>query len=197
MKHIGRVNIFQTAQDLINERLKVRVREVLARANDSCQIALHQLLNQVCLVEVLRRWDVHAVEVCDIAVTAEVLQQLDLAQRTLGQDLLAEDIGDLLDGYGSILDDLAGLSISNFLCCAAIRGVSTDSRPCILIRRNLPDNAVGTLSNLLLHIVLRLDDKVLVEDIELVALDVLKLINRLVECESRAESHCDNVSRAG
>jgi hypothetical protein len=28
-----------------------------------------------------------------------VLQQLDLAQRALGQDLLAEDIGDLLDGH--------------------------------------------------------------------------------------------------
>jgi len=28
-----------------------------------------------------------------------VLQQLDLTQRTLGEDLLAEDIGDLLDGH--------------------------------------------------------------------------------------------------
>jgi hypothetical protein len=31
-------------------------------------------------------------------VAAEVLQELDLAECTLGQDLLAEDIGDLLDG---------------------------------------------------------------------------------------------------
>lgn len=33
-----------------------------------------------------------------ISVSPEVLQELDLAQGTLGQDLLAEDIGDLLDG---------------------------------------------------------------------------------------------------
>jgi predicted metal-dependent TIM-barrel fold hydrolase len=32
-----------------------------------------------------------------IAMSSEVLQQLDLAQRTLRQDLLAEDIRDLLD----------------------------------------------------------------------------------------------------
>jgi hypothetical protein len=31
-------------------------------------------------------------------LTSEVLQQLDLAQGTLGEDLLAEDIGDLFDG---------------------------------------------------------------------------------------------------
>jgi hypothetical protein len=31
--------------------------------------------------------------------TSEVLQQLDLTQRTLRKDLLAEDIGDLLDGH--------------------------------------------------------------------------------------------------
>jgi hypothetical protein len=33
-----------------------------------------------------------------ISVAAEVLEQLDFAQGALGQDLLAEDIGDLLDG---------------------------------------------------------------------------------------------------
>jgi hypothetical protein len=33
-----------------------------------------------------------------IAMPPEVLQQLDLAQGSLGQDLFAEDIGDLLDG---------------------------------------------------------------------------------------------------
>lgn len=33
-----------------------------------------------------------------ISVTPEVLQELDLAQGALGQNLLAEHIGDLLDG---------------------------------------------------------------------------------------------------
>jgi hypothetical protein len=39
-------------------------------------------------------------------VTPEVLEELDLAQGALGQDLFAEDIGDLLDG-----DALVGLVI--------------------------------------------------------------------------------------
>lgn len=32
-------------------------------------------------------------------MTAKVLEQLNFSQSPLGQDLLAEDIGDLLDGY--------------------------------------------------------------------------------------------------
>lgn len=39
---------------------------------------------------------------CDsayIAVASKMLQELDLSQGPLGQDLLAKDIGDLLDGY--------------------------------------------------------------------------------------------------
>lgn len=41
-----------------------------------------------------------------IAMAAEVLEQLDLAQSPLGEDLLAEHIGDLLDGHA-----LAGLNV--------------------------------------------------------------------------------------
>jgi hypothetical protein len=39
-------------------------------------------------------------------MATEMLKQLDLSQSPLGQDLLAEDIGDLLDG-----DALAGLDV--------------------------------------------------------------------------------------
>lgn len=35
-------------------------------------------------------------------MTAEVLKQLDLAQSALGENLLAEDIGDLLDGHAFV-----------------------------------------------------------------------------------------------
>ena len=38
-------------------------------------------------------------ELSYVAVPSEVLQQLDLAQGALGENLFAEDIGDLLDGY--------------------------------------------------------------------------------------------------
>lgn len=37
-----------------------------------------------------------------VAVAAEVLEQLDLAQGALGQNLLAKNIGDLLDGYALV-----------------------------------------------------------------------------------------------
>ena len=41
-----------------------------------------------------------------IAMTAEVLEELDLAQGSLGENLLAENIGDFLDGNA-----FAGLGI--------------------------------------------------------------------------------------
>ena len=41
-------------------------------------------------------------------MTAEVLEQLDLTESALGEDLLAEDIGHLLDG-----DTLAGLDVGS------------------------------------------------------------------------------------
>lgn len=74
---------------------------------------------EVGLVEVVGPGNVHVVEAGDltrsgqrvsqcnrlraghathVAVPPEVLEELDLAQSALGEDLLAEDIGDLLDG---------------------------------------------------------------------------------------------------
>lgn len=52
-------------------------------------------------------------------MAAEVLQELDLTQRPLGEDLLAEDICDLLDG-----DPLVGLVIHG--CTAVVRGLVSE-----------------------------------------------------------------------
>lgn len=41
-----------------------------------------------------------------VTVSPEMLEELDLAQSALGKDLLAEDIGDLLDG-----DAFVGLAV--------------------------------------------------------------------------------------
>lgn len=71
-------------------------------------------------------------------MSPEVLQQLDLSQRPLGEDLLAEDIGDLLDG-----DALTSL---------VVRGSN--------------DDAVGALTELFGDGVALVDDEVLVEDFE-------------------------------
>ena len=92
-------------------------------------------LVEVALVEVVGAGYVHVVETGDIAVAwpesveeeeeevvvvvapaSEMLQQLDLSQGTFGEDLLAEDIGDLFDGYA-----LARLVVGG---CAAGRMVS-------------------------------------------------------------------------
>lgn len=43
MEDIGRVNILQSAQDLIDEGLEMRVRQRLTRSDDRRQITLHQL----------------------------------------------------------------------------------------------------------------------------------------------------------
>lgn len=61
-----------------------------------------------------------------------MLQQLDLAQGALGQDLLAEDIGDLLDGDAlarRVVGRGAVGSISG-LCCAALRGAAMQCASC-------------------------------------------------------------------
>lgn len=89
-------------------------------------------------------------------LASEVLQQLDLAQCALGQDLLAEDVGDLFDGHA-----LARLVVGS-------RTVHMHQHPvCSLpLLGVLPDNAIGALSQLLCHIVALVDYEFLVEDLE-------------------------------
>ena len=89
-----------------------------------------------------------------------MLEQLDLSQGTLGQDLLAEDIGDLLDGDAlscRVVGRGAVWSISVLCCamqCSAARVLFS------------PDNAVGALAQLLSHVVALVHNKLLVEDLE-------------------------------
>lgn len=52
---------------------------------------------KIRLVEVVRPGNVHVIQTGNVSVPTEVLQQLDLSQGTLGKDLLAEHIGNLLD----------------------------------------------------------------------------------------------------
>lgn len=71
-------------------------------------------------------------------MSSEMLQQLDLPQGALGQDLLAEDIGDLLD--------------RDTLSCLVVAGCT--------------DNAIGALAQLFGDGIALVDDEVLVEDLE-------------------------------
>ena len=50
MQHIGRVDVLQAAQDLVDEGLEVGVGEGLAGADDGGQIALHELWGVVSFV---------------------------------------------------------------------------------------------------------------------------------------------------
>ena len=159
MQDVGAVDVLQATENLVDEGLEVGVGQRLARTNDGGKIALHELfrldvsmisfvlgctlilsltLVQVCLIEVVRSRNVHVVQAGDVSVAAEVLQQLDLAQGTLGQNLLGEDICDLLE--------------SDALASVVVGGSA--------------DNAERALAELLGDSVALVDDEVLVEDLE-------------------------------
>lgn len=100
-----------------------------------------------------------------VAVAPEVLEQLDLAQGALGQDLLAEDIGDLLDG-----DSLVGLVVDGGALesshVSSPNGARWREEGEHVAGARIPDNAVSTLAQLLRHGIPLIDDKILVEDLE-------------------------------
>ena len=80
VEHVCRVNVLQTAQDLVYEGLEVCIGKRLSRPDDGRQIAFHELcvpsavcraqskakrtLVEVALVEVVRAGNVHVVETC-------------------------------------------------------------------------------------------------------------------------------------
>jgi len=83
MQHVRRVDVLQTAEDLVYEGLEVCVGEGLTGTDDGCQIALHQLcgvsavyscsktgacrtLVQVAFVEVVWAGYVHVVKTGDL-----------------------------------------------------------------------------------------------------------------------------------
>ena len=104
-----------------------------------------------------------------VAVAAEVLQQLDLAKGSLGQNLLAKNIGDLLDG-----DALVGLVVHGGTIDMAhqcqlrihIVGGRRSAATKKLARQDIPHDSVCALSQLLGDGVSFVDDKVLVENLK-------------------------------
>lgn len=95
---------------------------------------------------------------CEVHAS-EVLEQFDLAQGTLREDLLAEDIGDLFDSHA-----LAGLVVG---CSTSWHLVSIGHED--RAGRVVPHDAVSTLSELLGHIVALVDDELLVEHLAAVS----------------------------
>lgn len=97
-----------------------------------------------------------------------MLEELDLTQCSLGQNLLAEYIGDLLDS-----DALVGLVVHSGTSIVESRTVSPNpiwwsknAQQRNAGHDNLPDNTIGALAQLFGDRVALVNDKVLVEDLE-------------------------------
>ncbi|CAF3612298.1 unnamed protein product [Fusarium graminearum] len=111
-----------------------------------------------------------------VAVAAEVLEQLDLAQGALGQNLLAKNIGDLLDGYalvGLVVDGGTGRRgyRQQLRRGRRRRGKRVSSRSTEKVFwatrcANSPDDTVSSLAELLGDSVALINNKVLVKDLE-------------------------------
>lgn len=98
-------------------------------------------------------------------MSSEVLEELYLAQCSLGQNLLAEHIGNLLDS-----DTLVGLVVHSGTIAVESRTVSPDPiqrvKECAAAQCSSPDNTIGALTQLFGNRIALVDDKVLVEDLE-------------------------------
>lgn len=87
-------------------------------------------------------------------MTPEVLEELDLSQRPLGENLLAEDIGHFLDSNP--------FSVLGVCGCAACVSVACQ----FVVALDLPDDTICTLTQLFRNCVSLIDHKILIEDLE-------------------------------
>ena len=141
----------------------------LSGPDDGGQVAFHDLFVQIGLVEIVGSRDVHVVETGDIPVAPEVLQELDLPEGTFGENLLAEDIGHLLDGNAVSGRVVGGRAAIQNGPSASVRNdmlsmLAAPGSDCVL-----PNDPVCTLSKLLGDRVPVVDDEVLIEDFEILA----------------------------
>ena len=87
VQDVGRVNVLETAENLVDEGLEVGVGQGLATADDSCKITLHEFLVQVDLVVAAgAAGDVHVEKTCDLGRRQLALNRqtrIDKEERTL------------------------------------------------------------------------------------------------------------------
>lgn len=91
---------------LVDEILEVLIGEGLPRSDDPVHVGLHEVRDDVDVLEVGRvRGDRHDVgDGDDVLVAVEVPEQLDLPDDALGVHQVAEHVADLLDRYLPPLD---------------------------------------------------------------------------------------------
>lgn len=71
VQDVGGVDVFQTTKNLVDEGLEVGVGQGLAGADNGRQVALHELLVEVGLVEAAWPRDVHIVQTSDLTVSED------------------------------------------------------------------------------------------------------------------------------
>lgn len=110
-----------------------------------------------------------------VAVASEMLQQFDFAQCAFGENLLAEDIGDLLDGdpfirlvvdSRTIVEDLESAIVVMASRQWVWRGKLADKPAASSSAAHVPDNTISSLTKFLGDCVPLVHNKVLVEDLE-------------------------------
>ena len=100
MHNVGAVDVLESTQDLVQEVLDVVDRQRLRGVDDAVQVSLHEVLDDVYVVELLRpsgRRD--DVQDADHVLVVEPLHQANLAQDPLRIDGIFEDTGNLLDRH--------------------------------------------------------------------------------------------------
>jgi hypothetical protein len=106
MKDVGGVNVFKTAEDLIDEWLIVRIRKRLAGADDCVKIGFEEFDVQIDRVEIVPINNIHIIQTNDlplkgdeetdyIFMAAKVLKKFNFTKSTLRQNTLRKDVGDL------------------------------------------------------------------------------------------------------
>mmetsp|Transcript_13085 Transcript_13085/g.41375 ORF Transcript_13085/g.41375 Transcript_13085/m.41375 type:complete len:353 (-) Transcript_13085:435-1493(-) len=99
VKHVGRVDVLQTTEQLVEEELIVLCCEVIVCLDHLMQVGLHKLEHHVNILVALGVVRQHDVPQLDDVGMPEVAEQLDLAQDTRRIRDVLEDIRDFLNGY--------------------------------------------------------------------------------------------------
>jgi len=89
VKNIGRMDVFQSTEDLVDETLKMRIGEGLSGSDDGREIAFHKFYTksvfsfrrifeeftfvEICLIEIIGPWNIHIIEASNLILSARHL----------------------------------------------------------------------------------------------------------------------------
>jgi len=97
MNDIGRVNVQATSEKLIHEILTMVIFEILSWINDSVHISLHQIGDDVDVIEASWLWWLLHVDQADDIFMIKELQQFDFSDDSLGVDEIFKSLRHFLD----------------------------------------------------------------------------------------------------